>query len=263
MAAARRLQRTWHGAVVPLLAVLSAGAFLLSRGAAFGDAAAGALALLRLLAGVAAGGLTASLVAARLVGREASWRDLAGPVAAAAGWAPGLFLLVLFLARVAGAGAASAVYAGVALLVWGVAAGFGIVAGDDEGEPGRLLVGSCLGIGGVLIGLWLALAAPPRPGVLLVRAPVAEPPIRAGDVLLVRRQDARGSGDLLLLRDPRSAEAVLARRRNGTLTPVGRIQVDPEKLQDWNVAGRVFFRLGTGGAGTVGRGEQSVKPSQD
>jgi len=262
--AARRLQGAWAGAVVPLVVTASAAVYLAEHGATTGDALAAAASLLRLLAGLSIGGACAAWIGARLAGREASARELAGPVLAAAGWAPCVFLAFLALAMAAGAGAATGVYAGIALLIWGVSAGIGIVAGEEECEPGRLLVASCLGLGGVLIGLWIALAAPPAPGVQAIRAPVPEAGIRAGDFLLVRAGNAPSDGALVLLRDPRSREAVLARRdRNGTLTPVGEIQVGPEKLQDWNIAGRVFFRFGTEGGGIVGPGEQSPKPSRD
>ena len=120
-----------------------------------------------------------------------------------------------------------------------------------------------LGIGGVIIGLWCSYALPPQPWVFAIRQPVTAAPIQAGDFLLVRAGDTDDFA-LVLLREPDSAEAVLVRRAgNGSLTPVGEIQMDPQMLQDWNMAGRVFFRFGELGGESVGPGEQRAKPSQD
>jgi hypothetical protein len=262
--AAERLAGSWLGAIVPALALLSVAVYLKAKGGGTGDVAAATVGLARVLGGVALGGLGASWIAARVAGREASMRALAGPVLAAAGWAPAVFVVFLLLMHAGGASSAAALFAGIALLIWGVAAGFGIVGGEEECEPGRLLVASCFGLGGVLIGLWVALAAPPAAPVQLVPSPVAREAIRPGDLLLVARSDADAEGDLVLLRDPGSHEAALAvRDRNGSLTPVGPIQVSREKLQDWNIAGHVFFRFGAGGGEIVVPAEQKPKRSRD
>jgi hypothetical protein len=262
--AARRLQGAWHAAIVPVAVCAAVSGYLASHGVAGADALWSGASLLRVLLGMFVGGLVAAWIGARVVGRAASLRELAGPSLAAAGWAPCVFLLVVGIGHAASAGVAAGVYAGIALLIWGIAAGLGIIAGEEECEPGRLLVASCFGLGGVLIGLWVALAAPPAPWVQAVPAPVTEAPFTAGDLLLVRTEKSAESAGLFLLRKPDSREAVVVRRDgNGSLTPFGAIQVGSEMLQDWNNAGRVFFQYGTGGGETVDPGKQTPKPSQD
>jgi len=262
--AAQRLGGGVLGALAPLAVLAGVAVYLFAKGVAARDVLGAVLGLLRVLAGVSVGGLCAAWIGARVAAREASARELAGPVLAAAGWAPLVFVAFLLIGHAGGAGNAAALYAAIALLVWGVAAGFGILSGDADCEPGRLLVATCFGLGGVLIGLSAALAAPPAPPVQLVPSPVAEGTLRPGDLLLLGRAEPPAAGDLVLLRDPRSSEAVLASREsNGSLTPVGSIQVDRQKLQDWNIAGRVFFRFGAAGGASVGSAEQMPKPSQD
>ena len=261
--AARKLQGAWIAAVVPLVVAAAVAVYLVLHGAATSDSAWTGATLVRIFAGLAIGGAGASWIGARVVGRAASWTELAGPALAAAGWAPCVFIVFLGIGQMSGAGSAAGVYAGVGLLIWGIAAGFGIVGGEDDSEPGRLLVASCFGIGGAIIGLYVAYAVPPEPWAHAIRAPVSDAPIRAGSLLLVRTTQSAGPA-VILLRKPNSREAVLARRSaNGSLTPLGEIQLEAETLQDWNNAGYVFFQFGATGGESVGTGEQIVKPSQD
>ncbi|MHC4941081.1 MAG: hypothetical protein ACYTHK_19260 [Planctomycetota bacterium] len=262
--AARRLQASRIALLVPFVVCTAVALYLWASGVTLDDAWLSGASLFRVLAGLAIGGLAAAWVGARVTGRVATFGELAGPCCAAAGWAPCVFFCLVTIGNAAHAGAAAGVYAGIGLLIWGVAAGMGIVGGDTEPEPGRLLVASCFGLGGVLIGLWAALAAPPEPWVQAVRAPVTEAPIRAGDVLLVRTEKAGSSEGLFLLVREGTREAIIARRaRNGSLTPLGEIQLGPEMLQDWNTAGRVFFQYGAEGGQSVADREQRPKTSPD
>lgn len=222
------------------------------------DSTWAAATVLRVFLGMVFGGLLASWIGARLVGRAAQIRQLIAPVAVAAGWAPLIFLAFVWIGNVMEAGAASALYAGIALLIWGIAAGLGIIGGDDEPEPGRLLVASCLGFGGAILGAWTAHEMPPAPWVQAVPAPVSEGPFEQGRFLLIRAESVENRAAYLLMQDPDSSEAILVTRSaTGELSAVGKIRPESAMFKKYDITGRVFFQIGNSDAGSVSLGGQT------
>jgi hypothetical protein len=239
--------RPGAGAVV-LLPPLALGAYLAVRGCAAADAAVTAGALLLVILGLGLGGAFAGGLARLILGRPFAVRPhLVGCLAFAA-WTVVLFPALLGLLAAAGLGGLAGLAGGLALLIWGVVAGRGVL-GDDRGEsdPGRGLVASCAALSGALLGLWVAGWL----GTQVVwpwRAPVAVDGARAGDLLLVVRDQSPDAADLLLADDALGA-AVLARRGlDGRIVPVGRVR-DAEG--PWRPRGRVFFRFGGAWGGSV------------
>jgi hypothetical protein len=164
-----------------------------------------------------------------------------------AAWTAILFPVLLVLLTAAGAGGLAGLGSGLALLVWGVAAGLFVLGDDETTEPGRGLVASCGALSGALLGLFVAGWA----ATLLVwpwRAPVAVGGARRGDLLLVVRDRSPGAADLLLAENAAGA-AVLARRGpDGRLAPTGET---PAVAGPWQARGRVFFRFGGPWGGSV------------
>lgn len=262
MVAARKLQRRAVGLLVPVVSVALGAAYVARGGGDTDEIVATALSLGRLLGGLMLGGVAAAWVGARVVGRPATLRELIGPCAAAAGWAPFVYLAVLGIARLSGVGEPAPVYAAMALLLWGIAAGFGIVAGDHEVEPGRLLVASCFGLGGTILGIWAAHELPPALPVRAIRAPVEAPPVEVNRFVLVRSGDEQGP--LLVLTKPGTRVRALARRNaDGDLEPVGETVETLDSLRSWDITGRVFFQVGGPAGGGVLPSEQSTKPSRN
>jgi hypothetical protein len=262
--AARSLQSARWVVLLPVLTTAAAWIYLLAGGASAADAGWAAATVLRLYAGLILGGVLASWIGARIVGRTARLSQLWGAASVAGAWAPLVFLAFLWFGNVVDAAAASALYAGIAVLIWGVAAGFGIISGDAEPEAGRLLVASCLGIGGSILGVWAAHEAPPRLWVRAVPAPVSEGPIEAGRFLLIRTNSAENNAAYLLLSDPASTEAVLVRRSpSGVTEPVGEIRPESRMIQKFDIAGRVFFQIGGSFAGSVSDSEQRDNSSRN
>jgi hypothetical protein len=251
-------------AILPLLTTAGAWAYLRAGGASGVDATWAAATILRLFFGMIAGGAIASWIGARLIGRAALVSQVLGPAAVAAAWAPVVFLAFLWLGNAMDAAAASGLYAGIALLIWGIAAGFGIIGADEEPDPGRLLVASCLGFGGAILGAWAAHESPPGLWVRAVPAPVSEGGIEQGRFLLIRTNSAETGAAYLLLQDPDSREAVLVTRSAaGALTAVGEIRPDSRMFKKYNIAGRVFFQIGGPGSGSVALGEPTEKSSRN
>jgi len=256
--AARWLASSRVACAFPLLVAACIALALLGAGVETGDALATSLTFLRYSYGLAVGGALLSVVGTRLIGRTASVWDVFGPASAAAGWLPFAFVGFLGLAHLAGAGATAGLFAGLLLLLWGTAAGIGIIGGDDGGEPGRMLVAICLGLSGCLIGFWGAHSAPPPASVMVLRAPFESGAIRPGSVLLVRSDPAPPASALVLLREAGTREAVFVQlRADGSRIPLGEVTLAPQMLQDWNIAGRVFLRLGGPGVWGVVRAEQT------
>lgn len=262
--AARWLQRSLVACTLPAVVGILIGTGFLVAGTSAGDAWATAGTYVRFTYAVAVGGTLCGLAALRLVGRDAGWKDLMGPGCAAAAWAPFAFVAFLVMAQALGAGAASGLYSGLLLLIWGAATGMAILSGEERSEPGRLLVGTCLALSGCLVGFWTAHRIPPPVPVQAVRSPFEADRIYPGQILLVRTGASVEGPALVLLRETGTNEAAFARLdRNGNRTLVGDISVTPKMLQDWNIAGRVFFRFGSPGAGSVVGTEQTPQVSQD
>ena len=249
---------------MPLVPSVAAGLFLARQGCDAGDALWSALTVLRYLFAIAACGTLFSLVAVRIMDRAAGWKAMFGPACAAVAWAPFVFLLLLALYRATGAGAPAALYAGLTLLLWGVAAGTGIIGGEEGGEPGRLLVASCLGLSGCILGMFIAHRAPPPAPVLHERAPFTSDGIARGDFLLVRRGKNVPTGAIVLLRKRGSRQPLFARvAPDGKLALIGKVDARPNMLREWDIMGRVFFRLGSWHATDVVPSKQSPNVSQD
>jgi hypothetical protein len=244
--------------------VLAGGAavFLLAYGAGAGDAVASAASVLRYACGLAVGGTIFSVAAMRLLDRDAGWKDLFGPACGAAAWSPIVFVVLLWIFARAGMGPTAALYAGLLLLFWGVVAGMGIIGGNEGGEPGRLLVAACLGVTGSLAGLAVAHQIPPPVAVMALPAPFDDGTVRRGNFLLVRRTPDPHAPAMVLLRETGTREAIFAViEKNGKRRPLGDTSATPKMLQDWNVAGRVFFQLGIQGGIGVVSAEQTLKLS--
>jgi len=250
--------------VLPFLFAAVIALCLMVAGVHSGDAWVTAATFLRYVLGLAIGGTSLGMLSLRIVGRDATWKDLLGPSCAAAAWAPFVFVTFLGIAQLAGAGAASGLYAGLLVLLWGAAAGMGIVGGNDAVEPGRLLVATCLGLSGCLFGFWGSHQLSPEVSVTAVRAPFRTSDIRPGNVLLVRSDTTPVASSVVLLRETGTREAVFVTiDRNGYRTPLGKLSIERKMLQDWNIAGRVFFRFGSPGGWSVVGTEQTPQLSQD
>lgn len=262
--AARRLQGSRVAVALPLLFAVLVGGFFVVAGAGTNDAVAVGLTYARYVYGLALGGTVFGILALRVAQREATWKDLVGPACAAAAWLPFAFVTLLGIADALGAGAAAGLYAGLLVLLWGAAAGMGAIAGEEAPEPGRLLVATCLGLTGCLLGLGAMHRVPPLVPVTAVRAPFDGRIVRQGNILLVRSDpDARGPC-VVLLREAGTEEAVFVfLAPNGNRTVLGDVTLQPKMLQDWNIAGRVFFRLGGPGGWSVVGTEQTPKMPQD
>jgi len=250
-AAAPALQRSPAGGLAALVLPLVLAAFLLARGARAADAAAAGAALLLLEAGLGLGGAAGTL-AARLLLQAGGLPRPAAPSLVFAAWALLLFLLTALLAAWLGAGAAAPLFAGMAVLVWGVMAGMGFVAGGAEVEQGRALVASCVGAAGAVLGVLGAGLLVQATLVVAVPAPAAAASFAAGDLLLVRRESGPAPGTLVVVVDPGTREAFLARVRHlGSYEPVGGDAAAWGRGR-WTPLGRVFFHFGgAGGAGAV------------
>jgi len=246
-----------------LFAVLVGGFFVVA-GAGTNHSVAVGLTYARYAYGLALGGTVFGVLALRVAQLEATWKDLLGPACAAAAWLPFAFVTLLGIADALGAGAAAGLYAGLIVLVWGAAAGMGAIAGEEAPEPGRLLVATCIGLTGCLVGLGAMHRVPPAVPVTAVRAPFDGRNIRQGNILLVRSDpDARGPC-VVLLREAGTAEAAFAfLDPNGNRTVLGDVTLQPKMLQDWNIAGRVFFRFGSPGGWSVVGTEQTPQMPQD
>jgi hypothetical protein len=201
-------------------------AYLAARGCRLADAGLAAAGLLLVVLGLGLGGWLASEIARRVLAGGAPRR---GPHVCLvfAAWSATLFALALLVTG-------SALAAGLGVLVWGVVAGTGVVAGDAE--PGRALVASCTGASGAILGV-LAI------GFLVHEHLVMVLPSDRGTAL-VRRGDGGEPGALVLARDPVSTTLFLARRRAAGLEPDAKPPPGPPA--GWAVVGRVFFFFGTG-----------------
>jgi hypothetical protein len=199
------------GAAAALLPPAAAGAYLLARGCGAGDAAAAALGLLGIVLGIGLGGALATTVARRLAGRVGLHVHLVF-----AAWTVLLLLLALAAAAALGLGATAPLAAALAVLVWGVVAGTGVLG--SELEPGRALVASCAGATGAIAGAVLVALLVFGNLVLAAPAPAGAHGVAAGTPLLVRREEAPAPGALVLT-DARA----LARARPGDPPPIGRV----------------------------------------
>jgi len=235
--------RALAGSRAALAAPLAPAALLLGflwmRGCSAADAAAAALGLLALLVGLAFGGTAACYPASFFTGSAFLPLDRAGPCAVFAAWTALLWTLVLIVAKLLGMGPEAAIFTSLFVVVWGVGVGTHIVTGDDEVEPGRRLVGSCLGLTGALGGLVAALVVVQAELVMVVASPLDTGGLEAGDALIVRRDEEPPAGSLVLLREGR--EAAL-----GRVSPGGVATVVGETLEkgNWTVFGRVFYTFG-------------------
>jgi len=241
--------RAGRAAVLPVAVALLAGAFFRMRGAAWADAGAVAGAVTALSLALAAGGLLGVWPARLLLARGFTWRDHAGGCLAAGAWTGPLFVGILALATAAGAGPTAPLAAGFAVLVWGVVAGIGIVGGQDHDDQGRALVASCVGFAASLGALLGVLVLVQGHLLLVWPAAVDEPPVAAGDVMLVRPTVDPPAGSLVLVRNNQGT-TVLARRgsEEGIAVP------DPGSRGargPWRPVGRVFFAFGGWGGRPV------------
>jgi hypothetical protein len=247
-AAATRVLRSRPGAgAVVLLPPLAFGAYLAVRGCAAADAVLTAGALLLVLAGLGLGGAVGCGAAGLILRRPFEVRPhLVGCLVFAA-WTVALFPALLALLATVGVGGLAGLAGGLALLVWGVVAGRGVLGDEGEADPGRGLVASCAGLSGALLGLCLAGWA----ATLLVwpwRAPVAVDGARAGELLLVVRDASPGAADLVLAEDAAGVTVLARRGPDGRLAPVGRVR---SGAGPWRPRGRVFFRFGGSWGGSV------------
>jgi len=199
--------------------------YLAARGCRAADASVTAAGLLLLVLGLGAGGALASALACRVL-LDAPRRAPQVYLVFAA-WA--LFLLVLLL-FVTG----SALFAGLAVLVWGVVAGTRVLAEDVE--PGRSLVASCGGTTGAVVGILLMALLVHGRMVLVMPSPKGE------GTLLVRRGEVREPGALVVAQDPASSRLFLARQGPRGLVPEG--TPPPGPPGGWMDIGRVFFFFG-------------------
>ena len=247
-AAATRALRGSRGAgAVVALPPCALGAYLAVRGCAPADALATAGALLLVTAGLGLGGALASGAARLVLQRPFEVRPHLACCLVFAAWTATLFPALLALLAVAGAGGMAGLGAGLALLVWGVVAGCGVLGAGEATEPGRGLVASCGALSGALLGLCLAGWAATQ----LVwpwRAPIAVDGARRGDLLLVVRAESHVAADLLLAENA-AGVAVLARSgADGRVVPIGRTRA---VRGPWQARGRVFFRFGGAWGGSV------------
>ncbi len=262
--AARRLQGSRIAWLMPLLPSIATAVFLQVHGCSADDAWMTAATVLRYVLALALGGTLASVVGARIIDRAAGWRDMFGPACAAAAWSPIVFLLCLQVYGATGAGTEAAIYAAITVLLWGAAAGIGIVGGSEGGEPGRLLVAICLGLSGTLLGIWASYRMPPSAPVMHERAPFTAGAIRTGDFLLARRGKYVQSGSVVLLRKSDSPAPLFALAMpDGTRRVLGKPTKTPQTLSEWDISGRVFFRLGGWSDSGVVSPEQTPFLSQD
>ena len=262
--ALRRARGSRLPAVAPVVLGLAIFAFFSIAQVAAGDAWACALTYARYAYATAAGGTVISVLALRVAGCEGNAWNLFGSACLAAAWTPFAFVGIVVSAQFFGAGPEAGVYAGLAVLVWGAAAGMAILAGDGAPEPGRLLVGTCLLLSGCLAGFWAAHRVPPAAAVNSVPSPIEAHNIKPGNMLLVRTESRPRAPCIVLLREPGTPEAVFAHLdHNGARTILGDVRRPPEMFQDWNIAGRVFFRFGGSGGWSVLGTEQTPQPSQD
>lgn len=201
-------------------------AYLAARGCRPADAGLAAAGLLLVILGLGCGGWLASVLARRILAPDAPRRGPHVHLVFAA-WSAALFVLVLLALG-------SALAAGLAVLVWGVVAGTGVVAGETE--PGRALVASCLGASGAILGVLAA-------GFLVHERLVMVLPSDHG-TMLVRRGEVGEEGALVLARDPASATLFLARKGPEGLEPEGKPPPGPPA--GWVAVGRVFFFFATG-----------------
>jgi len=188
-AAARALEGRRAALLAPLLPAAACALYLRARGCAGGDAWAGGGALLLLATGAGAGAAAACALARRLLGRPGAFRALWPPCAVFAAWAALLYPAAVAAVALLGGGSTSPLTAALVLLAWGVASGTGLLEGEEgEVEQGRLLVGSCLGAGGALLGL--VLAALLARAALVAAGPAAPghegAGVRPGDPVLAR-----------------------------------------------------------------------------
>jgi hypothetical protein len=205
-------------------------AYLAARGCRLADAGLAAAGLLLLILGLGGGGWLASALARRLFENAPRRGPQVHLVFAA--WTVTIFVAALLLSG-------SALGAGLGVLVWGVVAGTGVLA-DDE-EPGRALVASCAGTSGAVLGL-LAL------GLFVHGRMVMVVPTPSGTAL-VRRGEVAEQDSLVLARDPLSASLFLARKGASGLAPEAKAPSGAPS--GWTVVGRVFFFLGKGAPGAA------------
>jgi len=205
-------------------------AYLAARGCGLPDAGLAATGLLLVILGLGVGGWLLSVLARRVIAPDAPSR---GPhvYLVFAAWSATIFFLMLLALG-------SALGAGLSVLVWGVVAGTGVVAGDAE--PGRALVASCAGAAGAILGVLGA-------GFLVHEHLVMVLPSDQGTVL-VRRGEVDEEGALVLAHDPASATLFFAWKRAAGLEPEAKPPPGPPA--GWTVIGRVFFFLGKGPPGT-------------
>ncbi len=213
-------------------------------------ATAGGVALITL--GLGAGGALGARLAGHVVGAGEPLTGKLGPCLVFGAWTVVLFMLLLAGARMAGATALGVLGAGFGVLIWGAVAGIGVVDPTGEREYGRALVGSCVGVTGAILGVYLT-ASPVWQSIAL---PVLAPPEAsrgwdAGDLFLVRRTADAPAGAIVLLKDARTGHELLAvRGAEGEHRPI----VDPAGVYEtgaWTVAGRIFLHFGKNGAQTV------------
>jgi len=248
--------RALEGGVVAWFAPLPVSAaffgYLAIRGCPAGDAAVAGLGLLGIVVGAGVVGGFATYPASLVTGASYTVRRRIGPCLLFAAWTAVLFAVLVAILQLSGVGAPSALYATLILVIWAVAAGAGVVAGDQT-EGGRALVGSCIGMAGALIGLWIALLAVQAQLLFVVPAPVKGPGFAPGDALLVRRQTVSAPpGTVVLMRRPGGPEALVA-QVNAAGRPEALDSVNEPRLvlQQWDMVGRVFFHFGGSGGGSV------------
>jgi len=253
--ATRALSGARVTAAVVLAPPCALGAYLSVRGCAPADALLTAVALFLAVVGLGLGGALAGGVAGIILGRPLRVRPhLVGCLVFAA-WTAVLFPALLAVLAVAGAGGLAGLGSGLALLVWGVVAGRGVLGDDGALEPGRSLVASCTALSGALLGLVVAGWGATQ----LVwpwRAPVALEGARPGDLLLVVRDRSPGAADLLLAENAAGAVVLARRGADGRIAPVGGT---PAGRGPWRARGRVFFRFGGAFGGSVLSG-QHLRP---
>jgi hypothetical protein len=138
------------------------------------------------------------------------------------------------------------------VLAWGVTAGIGIVSTEETGDAGRSLVGSCLGLAGAILGLWIALVAVEARLLIVIPSPE-----NSKVPLLVRKGEPLRPGSIQLLESGDPPVLTLARvESNGRFEPVATPPPDGWTSRKWNTLGRVFFQFGGPGGGSVVPSEQ-------
>ena len=246
-----RLTSLLGGLVVALLPALFVGLAARLAGAAMEDVGALAAATAAVTVGLGLGGALGCRFAGAVVGADGPLRGRLVPCLVFGAWTVTLFLLILFGARLSGQFALAGLIAGLAVLVWGAVVGIGVVDPHGEFEYGRALVGSCVGITGAILGLYLAVMPVKNHLAFVVPAPPdAARGWEAGDFFVVRQATEGRPGDVVLLHDARTGEGLVAVvGAEGGPQPIG-----PREAYErgaWAVAGRAFLRIGRSGAAPV------------